>query len=143
MPDDVTLIADLGVDAYRFSVAWPRVQPSGRHEVNQHGLDFYRELVDRLLETGVEPVVTLYHWDLPEALERDGGWPVRETAGRFADYAHAVGSALGDRVRRWVTVNEPWCAAMLGYAAGVHAPGRCEPGAAVAASHHLLLAHGL
>jgi beta-glucosidase len=143
MPEDVQLIADLGVDAYRFSIAWPRVQPSGRGPVNQRGLDFYRELVDRLLAAGVEPVVTLYHWDLPQALEEDGGWPSRETALRFADYAHAVGTALGDRAHRWTTINEPWCVSMLGYAAGVHAPGRCEPASAIEAGHHVLLAHGL
>ena len=135
--EDVNLLAERGVGAYRFSVAWPRVQSGGQ------GLDFYRALVDALLEVGVEPVVTLYHWDLPQALEDDGGWPVRDTAERFSDYAAVVGAALGDRVRRWSTVNEPWCAAMLGYASGVHAPGRTEPGAAVAAAHHLLLGHGL
>ena len=143
MADDVALLARLGVPAYRFSVAWPRVQPTGRGPASQAGLDFYRALVDELLAHGVEPVVTLYHWDLPQALEDAGGWPVRDTAYRFADYAGLVADALGDRARRWGTVNEPWCAAMLGYAAGVHAPGRTEPGAAVAAAHHLLLAHGL
>jgi beta-glucosidase len=143
MTEDVALMAELGLDAYRFSVAWPRVQPAGAGPANQAGLDFYRSLVDALLAAGVEPVVTLYHWDLPQALEDAGGWPARDTAGRFADYAGLVGAALGDRVRRWTTVNEPWCAAMLGYAAGVHAPGRAEPAAAVAAAHHLLLGHGL
>jgi beta-glucosidase len=143
MVDDVALIAELGLPAYRFSVAWPRVQPNGAGPVSQAGLDFYRSLVDELLARGVEPVVTLYHWDLPQALEDDGGWPIRDTAARFADYAAVVADALGDRVRRWTTINEPWCAAMLGYAAGIHAPGRTEPGAAVAAAHHLLLGHGL
>jgi beta-glucosidase len=143
MAADVALLAGLGVGAYRFSVAWPRVQPSGRGAVNQRGLDFYRSLVDTLLATGVEPVVTLYHWDLPQALEDEGGWPERTTALRFAEYAAAVGRALGDRVRRWVTVNEPWCVAMLGYGSGVHAPGRADPAAAVAAAHHVLLGHGL
>jgi beta-glucosidase len=143
MVDDVALIAELGLPAYRFSIAWPRVQPTGAGAVSQPGLDFYRALVDELLAHGVEPIVTLYHWDLPQALEDSGGWPARDTAGRFADYAAAVADALGDRVRRWTTINEPWCAAMLGYAAGIHAPGRTEPGAAVAAAHHLLLAHGL
>ena len=141
--DDVDLLASLGFPAYRFSVAWPRVQPAGSGDENPSGLDFYRALVDRLLERGIEPLVTLYHWDLPQALEDAGGWPVRDTAERFADYAGLVGRALGDRVRRWTTVNEPWCAAMLGYAGGVHAPGRAEPAAAVAAAHHLLLGHGL
>ncbi|HEY3143996.1 MAG TPA: family 1 glycosylhydrolase, partial [Acidimicrobiales bacterium] len=110
---------------------------------NQAGLDFYRALVDELLHRGIEPVVTLYHWDLPQTLEDKGGWPERDTAARFAAYAELVGEALGDQVTRWTTINEPWCAAMLGYAAGVHAPGRTEPGAAVAAAHHLLLGHGL
>jgi beta-glucosidase len=141
--EDVALLGDLGVGAYRFSVAWPRVQPAGAGPGNGPGLDFYRALVDALLAAGVEPVVTLYHWDLPQPLEDAGGWPARETALRFGDYAAVVGAALGDRVRRWSTINEPWCAAMLGYAAGVHAPGRADPGAAVAAAHHLLLAHGL
>jgi beta-glucosidase len=143
MPADVALVAGIGADAYRFSVAWPRVQPLGAGEVSRQGVDFYQALVDELLERGVEPVVTLYHWDLPQALEDAGGWPARDTALRFADYAAVVGDALGDRVRRWCTVNEPWCASMLGYAGGVHAPGRADPAAAVAASHHLLLGHGL
>lgn len=143
MVDDVALIAKLGIPAYRFSVAWPRVQPEGQGRPSQTGLDFYRSLVDELLRHDVEPVVTLYHWDLPQALEDGGGWPVRDTAYRFAEYAAIVGDALGDRVRRWTTINEPWCPAMLGYAAGIHAPGRTEPGPSVAAAHHLLLAHGL
>lgn len=143
MPDDVALMAELGLQAYRFSIAWPRVQPDGRGRVSASGLDFYRDLVERLLAVGIEPLVTLYHWDLPQALEEAGGWPARDTAKRFADYAHVVGEALGQHVRQWGTVNEPWCASMLGYAAGLHAPGRIEPGAAVAAAHHLLLGHGL
>jgi beta-glucosidase len=143
MAEDVALLAELGVPAYRFSIAWPRVQPDGRGRPSREGLDFYRALVDELLDRGIEPVATLYHWDLPQALEEGGGWPVRATAEQFGDYAAIVGAALGDRVRRWSTVNEPWCAAMLGYAAGVHAPGRGEPGAAAAAAHHLLLGHGL
>ncbi|HEX6419657.1 MAG TPA: family 1 glycosylhydrolase, partial [Acidimicrobiales bacterium] len=143
MADDVALMAQLGLPTYRFSISWPRVQPEGRGRPNVAGLDFYRDLVDELLAHGIEPVVTAYHWDLPQALEDEGGWPRRDTALRFADYADLVGRALGDRVDRWSTVNEPWCAAMLGYAAGVHAPGRTDPGAAVAAAHHLLLGHGL
>ncbi len=143
MTDDVALISELGLPAYRFSIAWPRVQPEGAGAVSRPGLDFYRALVDELLGCGVEPVATLYHWDLPQALEDSGGWPARETACRFADYADVVADALGDRVRRWTTINEPWCPAMLGYAAGIHAPGRREPRAAVAAAHHLLLGHGL
>jgi len=143
MPDDVRLIAGLGLTAYRFSVAWPRVQPAGRGPANAAGLDFYRRLTDELLAKGIEPWVTLYHWDLPQELEDAGGWPARDTAERFAEYAGLVVDALGDRVRHWTTLNEPFCAALLGYAAGVHAPGRREPAAALAAVHHLLLGHGL
>ncbi|HJR25295.1 MAG TPA: GH1 family beta-glucosidase [Acidimicrobiales bacterium] len=141
--EDVGLLGALGVDAYRFSIAWPRVQPTGVDGVSHSGLDFYRALVDELLAHDIEPVATLYHWDLPVALEQTGGWPSRDTALRFGEHAAIMAEALGDRVRRWGTVNEPWCASMLGYAAGVHAPGRREPSAAVAAAHHLLLGHGL
>ena len=143
MPEDVRLLADLGIPAYRFSVSWPRVVPAGTGPVSESGLDFYRRLVDELLASGIEPMLTLYHWDLPQPLEDAGGWPVRETAERFAEYAAVVAGALGDRVRWWGTINEPFCASMLGYGGGQHAPGRQEPGAAVAAAHHLLLAHGL
>ncbi len=142
MPDDVALMSELGLHAYRFSVAWPRVRPDGG-EVNQAGLDFYSRLVDELLGRGITPWVTLYHWDLPQALEMQGGWTSRDTAHRFADYAATVHQALGDRVVHWTTLNEPWCSSLLGYASGEHAPGRKEPKAAVAAIHHLLLAHGL
>lgn len=141
--EDLDHIASLGLDAYRFSIAWPRVQPGGRGPANQAGLDFYSRLVDGLLERDVRPFVTLYHWDLPQELEDAGGWPVRETAERFAEYAALVVGALGDRVHTWTTLNEPWCTAYLGYASGVHAPGRTEPAAALAAVHHLNLAHGL
>jgi beta-glucosidase len=141
LEDDLDLLAWLGVDAYRFSVAWPRVQPDGRR-VEPRGLGFYDRLVDGLLERGVEPFVTLYHWDLPQALEDAGGWSDRDTAGRFTDYAAVVADALGDRVRWWATLNEPWCSAFLGYASGVHAPGVRDDARAVAAVHHLLLAHG-
>jgi beta-glucosidase len=143
MQEDVALLAALGIPAYRFSVAWPRVQPAGSDAVSQAGLDWYRAVVDALLEHGITPVVMLYHWDLPQPLEDAGGWPIRATAEHFAAYAEVVADALGDRVRHWGTINEPWCASMLGYAAGIHAPGRVDPGAAVAAAHHLLLAHGL
>jgi len=141
--EDVRLMADLGLKAYRFSVSWPRIQPTGSGPVNQAGLDFYRRLVDELLEHGIEPWITLYHWDLPQALEDAGGWPERDTAQRFAEYAALTHEALGDRVRNFSTVNEPWCAAFLGYASGEHAPGRQEPAAALRAAHHLLLGHGL
>ncbi|MEV4515855.1 GH1 family beta-glucosidase [Dactylosporangium sp. NPDC049525] len=140
--EDVGLMKDLGVNAYRFSVAWPRVQPGGSGPANAKGLDFYRRLVDELLSHDITPWVTLYHWDLPQTLEDAGGWPARDTAARFADYATLVHGALGDRVRHWTTFNEPWCSAFLGYASGVHAPGRQHAPDALAAMHHLLLGHG-
>jgi beta-glucosidase len=135
-PEDVATMSALGLRAYRFSIAWPRIH-------DRRGVDFYSRLVDALLERGIAPVATLYHWDLPQELEDAGGWPVRDTALRFADYAERIGQVLGDRVHTWTTLNEPWCAAFLGYASGVHAPGRTEPAAALAAAHHLNLAHGL
>ncbi|MFB9238019.1 GH1 family beta-glucosidase [Plantactinospora siamensis] len=141
--DDVRLMAELGLTAYRFSIAWPRVQPGGRGPANQAGLDFYRRLVDDLLEHGIEPWATLYHWDLPQELEDAGGWPERDTAERFAEYAALTHDALGDRVRNWTTLNEPWCSAFLGYGSGVHAPGRSDGAASVRAAHHLMLGHGL
>ncbi|MDL4774909.1 GH1 family beta-glucosidase [Actinomadura xylanilytica] len=141
--EDVGLMSGIGLNAYRFSISWPRVQPDGSGAFNQAGLDFYRRLADALLEAGVEPWPTLYHWDLPQPLEDAGGWPERDTAHRFADYAAGVHAALGDRVRHWTTVNEPWCAAFLGYASGEHAPGRREPAGSLMAAHHLLLGHGL
>lgn len=143
MPQDVALMKELGIGTYRFSVAWPRVQPGGRGPVNTAGLGFYDRLVDELLAQGIDPWVTLYHWDLPQALEDAGGWPARDTAYRFADYASLVYAGLSDRVSTWTTLNEPWCSAMLGYAYGVHAPGRQSLPDAMAAVHHLLLGHGL
>ncbi|MEU4093403.1 GH1 family beta-glucosidase [Streptomyces sp. NPDC026673] len=143
MREDVALMAELGLTDYRFSVSWPRVQPTGRGPAVQKGLDFYRALVDELLDHRIRPVLTLYHWDLPQELEDAGGWPVRATAERFAEYAGLVADALGDRVPLWTTLNEPWCSAFLGYAEGVHAPGRTEPEAALRAAHHLNLGHGL
>ena len=140
---DLDVMAGLGLQAYRFSVAWPRVVPEGRGATNPAGLDFYSRLVDGLLARGIAPVATLYHWDLPQPLEDEGGWTVRSTAEAFADYARVVGEALGDRVRTWTTLNEPWCAAYLGYASGVHAPGRTDRLASLQAVHHLNLAHGL
>ncbi|WP_412519004.1 beta-glucosidase [Actinomadura madurae] len=139
--DDIATMAELGIGAYRFSISWSRVLPDGTP--NQKGMDFYSRLVDELLDHGIAPVATLYHWDLPQALEDAGGWPERDTARRFADYAERVGRVLGDRVHTWTTLNEPWCSAFLGYASGVHAPGRADPAAALAAAHHLNLAHGL
>lgn len=142
MPQDVDLMAGLGVDTYRFSISWPRVQPGGRGPVNAAGLAFYDRLVDRLLERDIDPWVTLYHWDLPQELEDAGGWPQRDTAYRFADYAELVFDRLSDRVTSWTTLNEPWCVAMYGYADGMHAPGRRDRSAAMHAVHHLLLGHG-
>jgi beta-glucosidase len=140
--DDVALMKRLNLDSYRFSVAWPRVRPDGG-AVNRHGVDFYSRLVDELLEAEIKPWITLYHWDLPQALEDRGGWTERDTAYRFAEYALSVHDALGDRVQVWTTLNEPWCSAFLGYAGGQHAPGRRDPRAALRAVHHLLLGHGL
>jgi beta-glucosidase len=141
--EDVTLMGEIGLRAYRFSVSWPRVQPGGTGQANPTGLDFYSRLVDELLGAGIDPMLTLYHWDLPQELEDDGGWGNRDTAARFADYAIMVAGRLGDRVRAWTTLNEPFCSAFLGYGSGVHAPGRAEPQTALSAAHHLLLAHGL
>ncbi len=140
---DLDILRDIGLQAYRFSIAWPRVQPGGTGELNPAGLAFYSGLVDGLLERGITPVATLYHWDLPQELEDAGGWPNRDTASRFADYAERMARALGDRVKVWATLNEPWCSAYLGYGSGVHAPGRTDPLAALTAVHHLNLAHGL
>ncbi|HWM03133.1 MAG TPA: GH1 family beta-glucosidase [Actinophytocola sp.] len=140
---DVALMAELGLPAYRFSVAWPRVQPGGRGPANAAGLDHYERLVDELLRHDITPVLTLYHWDLPQELEDAGGWGERDTAARFADYAVLVAERLGDRVPSWTTLNEPWCSAFLGHASGEHAPGRTDPALALRTAHHLLLAHGL
>ncbi|HSC91486.1 MAG TPA: GH1 family beta-glucosidase [Gaiellaceae bacterium] len=142
-PQDIELMRELGLDAFRFSIAWPRVLPEGRGRVNEAGLDFYDRLVDELLAAGIRPFVTLYHWDLPQALEDAGGWPVRSTAEAFVDYVEAVAARLGDRVRHWTTHNEPYCASWLGYVVGVHAPGRTDVKDGAAAVHHVLLSHGL
>ncbi|KQV14259.1 MULTISPECIES: GH1 family beta-glucosidase [unclassified Kitasatospora] len=141
--DDVRQMAEIGLTAYRFSISWPRVQPTGRGPAVESGLDFYRALTDELLAHGITPVATLYHWDLPQHLEDLGGWPHRDTAYRFADYAALAAEALGDRVTTWTTLNEPWCSAFLGYGSGVHAPGRTDPADALKAAHHLNLGHGL
>jgi beta-glucosidase len=141
-PEDILLMEELGLDALRFSIAWPRILPEGRGRVNQAGLDFYDRLVDELLEHGVQPFPTLYHWDLPQPLEDAGGWPARATAEAFVEYVEAVADRLSDRVSQWITHNEPWVAAWLGYGSGEHAPGRTSPADALAAAHHLLLSHG-
>jgi len=140
--DDVQLMSELGVQVYRFSTSWARVQPDGR-TANALGLDFYSRLVDELLAANITPWLTLYHWDLPQALQEAGGWPARDTALRFADYAANVQAVLGDRVINWTTLNEPWCSAFLGYLSGEHAPGIQNPQASLDAAHHLLLGHGL
>ncbi len=140
---DLDLIRDLGVNAYRFSIAWPRVKPDGDGSVNRRGLDFYRRVVDGLLARGITPMATLYHWDLPQALEDRGGWRNRETAAHFAEFAAAAAEALAADVDFWVTLNEPWCSAFVGHLEGRHAPGEQSLQAALEASHHLLLAHGL
>ncbi len=143
LDQDLDLMRELGLNAYRFSIAWPRIQPSGSGRINEPGLAFYERLVDGLLARGIAPVATLYHWDLPQGLQDRGGWPERETALRFADYAAAVAARLGDRVARWITHNEPWVAAWLGYADGLFAPGLTSVRDATIAQHHLLLSHGL
>ncbi|WP_169984162.1 GH1 family beta-glucosidase [Microbispora sp. H10836] len=141
--EDVTLMAGLGVNAYRFSIAWPRVMPTGCGPVNQAGLDFYDRLVDALCENGITPVPTLFHWDLPQALEDEGGWLSRDTSRRFADYAAVVAERLADRVRMWITLNEPFVHMVEGYGLGIHAPGRALMFDALPVAHHQLLGHGL
>jgi beta-glucosidase len=141
--EDVELMADLGLDAYRFSVSWPRLQPGGVGGLNPRGVAFYRKLLEGLRSRGIRPFVTLYHWELPQELEDAGGWPARDTAFRFADFAAATVEALGDLASDWITLNEPWCQAFLGYHSGIHAPGRRSLPDALAAAHHLNLAHGL
>ena len=140
MPEDVALMKELGLQTYRFSISWARVRPDDA-EFNPKGIDFYSRLVDELLEAGIRPWATLYHWDLPAAIP--GGWTNRDTASRFAEYAAKMGEALGDRCKDWTTLNEPWCSAFLSYAGGEHAPGHTDAREGLAAGHHLLLAHGL
>ncbi len=142
-PEDIRLMRELKLKNYRFSVAWPRIVPAGRGPVNERGLDFYERLTDELLAAGITPYVTLYHWDLPQALEDRGGWANRDTAYAFAEYADLVSRRLGDRIAAYTTLNEPWCSSFLGYRLGVHAPGRQDQTAEVAAIHHLLLGHAL
>ena len=141
--EDIQLMQEIGIRAYRFSISWSRILPEGRGRVNPKGLDFYKGLVDGLLDAGIEPFATLYHWDLPQMLQDQGGWPARSTAEAFGEYAAVVGRGLGDRVKKWMTLNEPHVSSMVGYLDGRHAPGHTDLGEALAASHHLLLAHGL
>ncbi|MEL7367444.1 MAG: GH1 family beta-glucosidase [Myxococcota bacterium] len=141
--EDVDIIASLRVGAYRFSISWPRVFAKGSGPINSAGLAFYDRLVDTLLARDIEPFITLYHWDLPQTLQDKGGWLARDTARYFADYAHEVGRRLGDRAKKWVTHNEPWCSTILGHEAGEHAPGLKDRSKALAAGHHILLSHGL
>jgi len=140
--EDVARMAELNLDSYRFSIAWPRIQPTGRGSANQKGLDFYSQLVDALLARDIRPLVTLYHWDLPQALEDEGGWPHRDLAGRFTDYAEIVTRALGDRVRHWIIFNEPKVFTVMGYLVGIHAPGRRDRGDFLRATHTVNLAQG-
>jgi len=142
MPEDVSLMKELGIQSYRFSIAWSRVLPGGIGKPNPKGLDFYSRLVDRLLDAGVEPVTLLNHWDYPQALMDRGGWPNRDSIAWFTDYARLMFDHLGDRVKTWDTHNEPWVAAFLGYGNGHHAPGICDYSQAYQAAHHLLVAHG-
>lgn len=139
--EDVAWMKQLGLKAYRFSIAWPRIIPAGVGKINQPGMDYYSRLVDELLAAGILPLVTLYHWDLPAAIS--GGWLSRSTAEAFVDYSAVVVRALGDRVKDWITINEPFCASILGYTAGIHAPGHRDRTEGLAAAHHLLLAHGM
>ncbi|HET7128260.1 MAG TPA: GH1 family beta-glucosidase [Gaiellaceae bacterium] len=141
-PDDIALMRELGIDAFRFSIAWPRIIPGGRGPVNAKGLDFYDRLVDELLGNGITPYVTLFHWDTPQPIEDEGGWPVRGTVDAFGAYVEAVAGRLGDRVSHWITHNEPWVVAWVGHGWGHHAPGRTSEADALATAHHLLLSHG-
>lgn len=143
MPEDVALMKQIGLKAYRFSIAWPRIFPEGCGRIEPRGLAFYDRLVDQLMDAGITPYVTLNHWDLPQVLQDRGGWPDRERVYDFVAYADAVTSSLGDRVKHWVTHNEPWCMAIYGYWHGIHAPGIKNPSAALAAAHHLLVSHGM
>lgn len=140
--EDVKLMKELGVDIYRFSVAWPRIFPNGTGEVNQKGLDYYHRLVDCLLENGIEPMCTLYHWDLPQALQDKGGWENRDTVDAFEKYAEVMFTSFSGKIKKWLTINEPWCASFLSNYIGAHAPGNHDLALAVTISHHLLLAHG-
>lgn len=140
--DDIKLMKEISLNSYRFSIAWSRIFPQGKGQLNQRGLDFYERVVDELLDSGIEPFVTLYHWDLPQALQRKGGWANRDTVGYFEDYAEEVSKKLGDRVHFWITHNEPWVVSFHGHHSGIHAPGIKNLSTALKVSHHLLLSHG-
>jgi beta-glucosidase len=142
-PEDIELMSALGIAAYRFSIAWPRVQPGGQGPANERGLDFYDRLTDALLAGGITPIPTLFHWDLPQPLEDEGGWLSRDTAYRFADYAQLAAERLADRIPLWITLNEPFVVMSMGYGLGTHAPGRTLLLGALPAAHHQLLGHGL
>jgi beta-glucosidase len=141
-PEDIAVLKELGLKSYRLSLSWPRIQPTGRGTANVKGLDYYNRVIDALLEADIEPSLTIYHWDLPQALQDEGGWANRDIANWFAEYAAIAGEAFGDRVSRWITLNEPWVVAHVGYRDGRHAPGVRDAAQAVAANHHLLLSHG-
>lgn len=140
--DDIKLMKSLGIKAYRFSIAWPRILPGGSGKINEAGIEYYSQLVDGLLELGIEPYATLYHWDLPQAQQDKGGWADRRAVDAFTAYVDITTRALGDRVKNWITLNEPWVSAFVGYRDGIHAPGHTDLNEALAASHHLLLSHG-
>ena len=139
--DDINIMKEIGLQAYRFSTSWGRILPEGRGKINQKGLYFYNQLVDGLLEAGITPYLTLYHWDMPQVLQDQGGWPSRDIISAFTEYADVVSQALGDRVKHWTTFNEPWVVAFLGYEIGMHAPGHKNTQEALQAAHHLLLSH--
>lgn len=141
-PEDVQYLKELGVDVYRFSISWPRVMPEGKGELNRDGVNYYHNLIKELLDNDIEPIITLYHWDLPQCLQENGGWEVRSTVEAFREYASAMFNEFGDVVKKWITINEPWCASFLSNYLGIHAPGKQDLQAAVDVAHHLLLAHG-
>ncbi|MCX6402679.1 MAG: family 1 glycosylhydrolase, partial [Actinobacteria bacterium] len=141
--EDIAIMRKLGVQSYRFSIAWPRLFPQGDNVREERGFDFYNRLIDELIANDIEPLITLYHWDLPQTLQDKGGWQNREIVNKFVDYSVAAVEAFGDRVQNWITLNEPWCVSWLGYMLGVHAPGVQNLDHAIAASHHTALAHGL
>ncbi len=139
--EDVAIMRELGIDGYRFSLAWPRLLPNGTGKIEPRGFDFYNRLIDELLENGIEPLITAYHWDLPQVLQDQGGWANRNIVDQFENYSHHIATAFGDRVKDWITINEPWCVSWLGYMSGIHAPGVKNRKEAVAAAHHTAMAH--